>query len=361
MPIGPDELERLLTESWTGAAPREATRLQTVIDTIHKANVTADLGSESSAFLRRVIETHQSILMPDAHAELLAAQSYAVPVNFADATARIVEGQSQIFLFEGMQAILHFYVSLIRVMDLLALEHPDYRIALGETVYPASEAAGMAGFSMLADALQTGRELGAIDDFIEPGAFRNAQFGYQGAVLFVLLHELGHIKLGHLKAGLGRSEVHDLPLAYPEEIRTRLNNEFEADAFALAAIKPEMRALFMLNVLFFLGPYAFIETFMAPKGSAHPLAVNRIQRLIVSAGFTDEEARVAAGVVQSYLGMLNRESLKRPLDEDRRGRIGETMPVAFAYKVFDTIRNDLTRHGMQLGQFQEPEFQRASG
>lgn len=353
MSVGPDELTELIEASWLGAAEREATRATTVIDTIQKTNISADLASDNSKYLRQVVEAHREILKPDAYERLTRTDMFGVPVNFIDATVRRKEGRDQIFMFEGMQQLIFFYASLIRVMDLLGVEQPDYTVTVGGEDHPAVVLAGMAGFAILADGMATGREFGAISDLVDPAAFRNTGLGYQGAVMFILLHELGHIERGHLGSGIGRSEVHEMELAFPEEIRSRQLKEFEADAFAIEAIREDMRAVWMSNVLFFLGPFAFIETFMHPKAAAHPLSANRISRLVKAAGLTGEDARIPLEIVDSLKGMLQRQLVDRSLDEDRRGRIAETMPVEVAYKVFDTIRHDLVASNQLLGQFPE--------
>jgi hypothetical protein len=225
------------------------------------------------------------------------------------------------------------------VLSLLQLRRPEAIMTVDDVVQPEALSFSSAGFAIMADSIETGRTPAAIGDILGLKARKNVKMGYLGAVLFILMHEVGHIHLGHLDAVLGYSERPIRSLAIDEPIGDAQSNEFEADAFAYTSLRDEVRQDIISSVLFFLGPFAFLEAFAFPDGDSHPLAVNRAAHLgrLMDAG-TDAASQVARIIESQVAGIQQLAARRREAAGDLRHRIHERMPLDQAYRIVAKIK-----------------------
>ena len=114
------------------------------------------------------------------------------------------------------------------------------------------------------------------------------QAGLSAAVTFVVMHEVGHIRLGHVDEGAsGPSQVCG-PLPY-EAANRRKRMELEADTFAVESFKKEVVAGTVGNGATLLFDLASdLELVCLPRSGSHPLAVNRIENLIAHPSITQD-------------------------------------------------------------------------
>jgi hypothetical protein len=346
MSIPSDELAELVGLTKTGAAPAEAERLQTTIDTIRRANVTARLDSSQSRFLRNLTDKHAHFMSSDAVDLLRTTDLYGTDLAIANAIPRHRNGRRQIILFEGLCHLIRYYADLITVLNLIQTLRPTATIIVEGEPQPEVSALSSAGFAIIADFIESGRTVRTLSPLLGPKSRRNAAIGYLGAVLFILLHELGHLQLGHLAGARDRTER--LPLALPidETIDHYQQQEFDADAFAFRSLRDEVREDFISSVLFFLGPFAFLEAFALPDAKTHPLSVNRAAHLASLLGPDGRAAHAVARIVESQAAGI--KNLARSRNENRgdvRHRIREKMPLDLANRIVrevaDRIRDEV--------------------
>ncbi len=101
----------------------------------------------------------------------------------------------------------------------------------------------------------------------------NCHASVPGALTFLLLHELGHIQLGHLEGSEARMSHYDM--AFAQQLSDYQLQEAEADEFALDSLRDEAQILgpyWMAQALAF---FVTLELLSGHVDSAHPLAINR--------------------------------------------------------------------------------------
>lgn len=123
-------------------------------------------------------------------------------------------------------------------------------------------------------AYKFGHALPNILALLPEGAKVDCDRAIAGAVLFTLLHELGHIELGHLEDGASRPSRYAVLI--PEEMTEYKREEMDADRFALDSLTDEAKIL---------GPFwqrqalTFFSSMELMTGHAsseeHPIAINR--------------------------------------------------------------------------------------
>lgn len=349
MCIPSHELAELVTMTRAGATPLEAARLETVVDTIKKANITARLDSPQSRFLRNLVDKHTHFLQPGAAALFQDIDLYGTDLAVADAIPRIKDGRRQVIVFEGLCQLIHFYADLITVFDLLQTQRSDCVVLVDDAEQPEALAFSLASFALIADFIETGRTLNPISRLLGRRSRRNAAIGYLGAVLFVLLHEAGHLHLGHTEQAPGNSERPPVSPALAEDITPYQQREFDADRFAYMSLREGIRQDFISSILFFLGPFAFLEAFALPAGRSHPLSVNRGAHLASLMAPDDETAAKTLRIIASQIEGIQSLAARRSEHHGNiRYRIHETMPVELAHQIIREISARIEAEGRGL-------------
>lgn len=96
-----------------------------------------------------------------------------------------------------------------------------------------------------------------------------------GGMTFTLLHELGHIELGHHGDGACPRGI-DLPFQVPENLSRHKLQELEADTFARDAMVEGYRPIHTAWLNTALGPHFLFETVLSQRGTEHPICINRL-------------------------------------------------------------------------------------
>jgi hypothetical protein len=341
MSIPSGELAELLGRANVAAAPSENAFTETVIDLIQRSNIVARQDSGPSQFLRKVLDEHSEYLTPELNEQLTEIEIYGVDLPVINAIARVEETRPQIILFHGLLHFIHFYADLVNVLHLLMTLRPAKEILVNGETWDEARAFSAAGFAILAHFMDTGQVPCAVGDLLGPTTRRNIEIGYTGAVLFVLAHEAGHIALGHTSNKRLVAERKSHALRIDEQLSLPQEQELEADAFAFKSIREEAREWFTPSMLFFLGPFAFLEAFSRPVRDTHPLASNRAAQLAAMVSAREPENAVAIQrIVESQIAGFRNLAPKR--DENNgniRYRIRETMPIDLAYAIVKEVKN----------------------
>lgn len=111
---------------------------------------------------------------------------------------------------------------------------------------------------------------------LSPEALGNCRVSVPGALTFLLLHELGHIELGHLERDEVRMSHYDM--AFEQRLSDYQLQEAEADEFALDALQDKAQVLgpyWMSQALAF---FVTLELISGYEDADHPLAINRHHR-----------------------------------------------------------------------------------
>ncbi|MCI0590608.1 MAG: hypothetical protein L0Y67_03245, partial [Gammaproteobacteria bacterium] len=96
-----------------------------------------------------------------------------------------------------------------------------------------------------------------------------------GAATFILLHELGHLRLNHHIEDKQIMPI-DVPLAVPQALSSYQRKELEADDFAMKAIQERLRPLHVAWINMALNFHLLRETLLAERSNRHPININRL-------------------------------------------------------------------------------------
>ncbi len=321
--------------------------LSDIIDTPKFTNLEIDTSSPSSTRLWNFAMAQNEIVRPEILERLKSIEIYGVDFHVCDAFPRVSEQRRQIIIFDGFLYLLRFCVDLYSVLSLMERYRTEEVIDLDGSSIDEGLAFSMAAHALMVEAVQTGHVLIDIGDMLGPNANRQAAIGFKGAILFLLLHELGHIDCGHLEDG-SFSERSNIELLVSETLDDAQKKELEADDFAMAAIDAKIRNGFVSSAIFSLLPFAFIEVFSGPVNLTHPLTVNRIGQLVRYAKFPDNPElelaaeKIANGHIRRFLHLAEQRT---NAGGSVIGSISRTMPLETAYDVIKRIKQNVANAG----------------
>lgn len=118
---------------------------------------------------------------------------------------------------------------------------------------------------------------------LSPSIRRKVDVVLEAVLMFVLLHEMGHVE--HWRAGKRDAPTADLvwEFAVAEDIDADKAEELWADAYALSRVPVEFQLPLVHAATFFLNLYNYVEASSVERSASHPLAVNRIAALYATA------------------------------------------------------------------------------
>ena len=151
----------------------------------------------------------------------------------------------------------------------------------------------------------------------------------EAVLLFILLHELGHVDFHRRPESSLRGPHMVWEFAVPEDIDSAKREEFYADAYALAAVPKPFALPLVHAATFFLHLHNYVDATGAVPPSTHPLCVNRIATLYAAAA--DSAATDAVGhraidqAVRAGVDVWNRSNAHFSVEALRRfaNRLGQ--------------------------------------
>ena len=336
------ELADLLSELSLGATPAEARQIEAVIHTIHQGNITARLDSPDSLQLSAIQARHSAYLDPMVLKALEETDIFGVDLPITNAIPRIEieKGRRQVIVFGGLLKLIRYYTHLVHVLDLIQKLRSDKTVEVHGQTKSEAEAFSLAASALTACFVRNGDALPEIDDLLGPVTIQHARNGFESALLFIMIHELGHLMLGHTKQRHLLSERRPVSLALPEEINAYQQDELEADAYAAKAILQNHQEDFVPGILFFVTPFAFLEAFGRDTNSSHPLFVNRGKRLAELLCRNTETASIVSSIIQPQIdGFWSLRKKQFEAGGDIHFRIQETMPAQTAWQLIEDIKS----------------------
>jgi len=118
--------------------------------------------------------------------------------------------------------------------------------------------------------------------------------------LFVIFHEIGHIRLGHLEDSTERLQPIPTQFYIDEPNNELKQQELEADLFAIGCFSDEPKTgVFMEAIFLFLAKLSIFESFLATESLDHPCAINRLKNLLNTySGETRDSLIGALGILK---------------------------------------------------------------
>ena len=328
------------------ANARNSEHIRQIIDTFEHTGLVADSNSEKSRCIQNIANVHREIILSSAFSELERTIIFGVGAPQCDAFPMYYKETPCIIVFDGLLQLVRFNTDLQILISLLNEKLPEETVEVNGESLSIALAMSLAGHVALTECIDTGHQLIDITSVLGPKAKQRSEYGYGAAVIFYVLHELGHIVYGHMEQGFV-SERLSIDTAVNEDINENQKMEFEADSYALSCIYPNVRNPIISSLVFALGPFAFLETFRGGLDRKHPLTVNRIAELARQVDFPDdpELEEAVLSVIASEVNRFER------LAEDRRlhngniqQRIRDTMTLPMAYETMNEVGNHIKKN-----------------
>lgn len=345
--LDPDTLATILETEGYGLIPLSSEqRMQAALD-VRSALKTASTEAEGARALRKRLECVAQLLSDETAGHLARLQIFWVESGLPHAAAILHDGTPAILVCRGLFDLVHFQTTLNSACSLL--RQTEAKLGMGGA--PESLPSGrmnLAGYVILADAYRHLRPPATIADLLGPKALLDVDLGVSTSLVLLLLHELGHVVLGHTDArsASARATVDTVP--DPGESRERLRLQLEADAYALDGVAPQWRAQMLASLICLHNVFHFFEIFGVRPAREYPTADQRLAALIERMPLSGPD-RIFA---DSWLGDYRRREATiaaRPSTADEMvNQFDRTMDVATAYRVVDEIRADLNASGIVL-------------
>lgn len=346
MSISANELAGLVEHASFHAAPDERAAALRVAAEIRRKQLAARADSVSSRWLRSAVDFSKNELGEVAVRELERVEVLGHEASYINA---LPTSDGRIVVFDGLRHLILFHTNLTKVLEQLQRCRPQATHQLSDgTVLPEALAFSLAGYSILADFLTSLHSPPVLADVLGPVPKAHALAAYKGAMCFVLLHELAHIRLGHLRGEPTRSETLAASILSPEVLTEAQQDELGADRYALALIPAEARVLFGPSIVFFFGAFAFIELFAGSLSSNHPLAVNRISALVDMCPMRPGDKQILVSWVTEQAERFREfAKARQSAGGSIRANIHATVPVALARETLEAIKlRVLHEHGL---------------
>lgn len=321
------------------ANARNCEHIWQIIDTFEHTGLVADSNSQSSRCIQNIVKVHREIITDAACAELEKIVIFGINAPQCDAFPMFYHETPCIIIFDGLLQLVRFNTDLQILIALLEEKIPDQKINVGGENMSIALAMSLAGHVALTESIDTGHQLIDITAVLGSNAIQRSEYGYGAAVIFYVLHELGHLTCGHLERGF-ISERMSIDTAVKEYINQNQKMEFEADSYALNCIHSDVRNPIISSLVFALGPFAFLETFRGSLDKNHPLTVNRIAELASQIEFPEEPelAEAVLSVVTSEVKRFERLAEDRRLsDGNIQQKIRNTMTLPMAHDTMNKV------------------------
>jgi len=142
---------------------------------------------------------------------------------------------------------------------------------------------------------------------------RRAGVTLEAVLMFVLLHELGHVDYRRsrpspqalpspITASSSRSATSLVwEFAVPEALNARQEEELHADRHAMLSVPPRFRLPLAHAATFFLHLHGYVESISPKRSTTHPLSVNRLAALQELAASSEPDDAVGRRAIHEAL------------------------------------------------------------
>lgn len=263
--------------------------IESCIRMLRKGEFQTEEGKPISTQLFRTLDKSLDYISEDTLKTLTETDVYIMPISACLSFCSIHEGRKEVFLTAGMIDLITNHTLSYFIESGLPEGLEDYKVPGLEEVDARDTVAEML-FIMNYRFYRFGEELPPLRSMVSQQVLDEYDAVINGGILFLILHELGHLELGHLDG------QHNGPNRYHAIIDERLcyeqKQEIEADRYALDCIKPKYRAIGKTWLMVALGFFEQLEEITGIRSKYHPVSINRTylgHKHLEGAKFNQEE------------------------------------------------------------------------
>lgn len=252
--------------------------IDSYIDHIKNQRMVLKTDSKESDQLARHIKEPISFVSPERRQELAQCETYILPFPLCDAYTEepLEPGQKyKIVIGNGLINLIANTVFLSHMEQLLPPELDDFYFLKYRRDMSVSRLFSNAIFVLHFRFYRYCEPLPNIFALLTPYMIQECKKAINGALVFSLLHELGHNKLGHFDLWRGLRPM-NYQFAVQEDLSDEQHQEFEADDFAMNCLLDDAKILSTLWLPQALTFFVQMELVSGQTGDElHPMAINR--------------------------------------------------------------------------------------
>lgn len=222
--------------------------------------------------LAKLITRNIKFLKPDVLAQLQNCEVYVVPVPFCGAYSR---QNNTIVIGNGLIDLLFAYGCWSFFSEAIQEDLQQVKTSEHFPSLNVRDEITLLLFILQYRAYAYGEPMPDFGALLDDGAIRDVLTALAGGMTFILLHELGHLLLGHHDSEKSPRPI-TMPFVIAETLEKFQCQEFEADDFAMNAIISDFQPLHNTWVNMALGFHIQCETLLSDRGNYHPVGINRL-------------------------------------------------------------------------------------
>lgn len=279
---------------------------------------------DNSKLIRSLIELYKPYISPVLYDRLANTPIFHVDLPICNAVANMRYGR--ITIYDGLLEVMSFRMAILLmtarvqncygdVSSRFGLERDDFTVNAFNALYTSIHF------------INHGSPLPNVVNRLDDGVKQDSYVAFAGGVLFVLLHELGHLVLGHGGTSVDQSTRLIPNLACVENLDLNKLQEFEADAFSIEALAPEARRFALANVWYVMMLHLDYELYIGGNTIQHPFTINRIASLSKLSGVLDDPP-IADALLKTFEQRL--EQMRSRLALSPTGGLFRTEPCTDA-------------------------------
>lgn len=236
-----------------------------------------NLGSRSPDVLRLFESIREQLIFidPDRRDALSKCEVFVLPFPLCISYSWEIDNRKIIVIGKGLIDLVANTLLASYVQSLLPPDLDEYFLPKFRKDMSAGELFANSIFLLQVHFYRFGYPLPDLQAAISPELLSEAEIGINGALLFILLHELGHHELGHLENEKIR------PMRYEKIIEEMLSidqhQEMDADSFAIESLLKPAQVIgtyWHQNAINFFMQLALVSGH--PGDAEHPISINRV-------------------------------------------------------------------------------------
>lgn len=248
--------------------------IEACIDVINEQRLTLNSDDPDSRHFRRSISDSLVFVDPQWRTMLFEhCECYFLPLPVCLAFSSVIKGRPVIVVSRGLTDIIAYTIYAAHLNNLIPPNFEQYHLLAYRRDMPLTDLFSNALLLFSIRNFCAGEPLPNTFAPLTGAVHRDCNIAISGAVTFILLHELGHLVLGHNDNDIAR------PIHYPQAVDEMLSpfqqQELEADKFALQCLHPAARAMGTYWHDHAINFFSQMELVSGARHNSHPLAINR--------------------------------------------------------------------------------------
>jgi hypothetical protein len=268
--------------------------IETVRTLIHDQGASGAVNPDATKLVKAFLTGLTRIATSERANELLSAQRVAVVgSDLCNACAVGVDDGNVVFVFQGLLKAVLF---VLEFSDIVHALDSSVKSGAAPVIVMQADLAGIVSdaYAGLYYYISSAEPLNRPGEGLPASEKAGLMIRFSRVLWFLLMHEIGHIQLGHLGSSILGGKSHPPALVCSEDLNVSKLQEFEADLYVCETLKESEQYALLSYVLAPLDMFASFERNLGPPKDTHPMAVNRLQNILSARRSFLDSASIAA-------------------------------------------------------------------